>query len=64
MVLPAKYAEPLRENLANGGGATGGGGSFHTHINAIDPHSFQRAMMKNGALEKAMRNLYRRGRYR
>jgi hypothetical protein len=50
MVLPAKYANPLREQLEGGefGMAQGGGGNFNISINAIDGPSVERFIKGNG----------------
>ena len=61
MVLPAKYAEPLRESLANGGGA-GGGGGMNLNIKAIDSRSIVKALGRNGALGKALKDAHKRAR--
>jgi len=47
MVLPARYAEPLRRTV-EGGGA--GGGDVHLHVHATDADSVQRLFERNGRL--------------
>lgn len=56
MVLPKDIANPLRENLAGGGGL---GGGVSVHITAMDSRDVQRALMEGGALHKALKNLQR-----
>jgi hypothetical protein len=52
MVLPASIAEPLRANLAGGGGKSGG----DIHIHAVDAASFQRLLSNNkSGVSKALR---------
>lgn len=55
-VLPAKYAEGLR-NLIEGGGAQGGGFSPTFHINALDAKGVERVLRdNNSAVGKAVRD--------
>jgi hypothetical protein len=59
MVLPAKYAEPLRQQLEGGEGIGGGGGDVY-HINALDAKSFEDYLSRNkGALSRAVRSMGR-----
>jgi hypothetical protein len=52
MVLPASIADPLRANLAGGGGRSGG----DIHIHAVDAASFQRLLSNNkSGVAKALR---------
>ena len=46
MILPAKYADTIR-NLADNGG--GGGDTHHWHVQATDAPSFERMLMKSKA---------------
>lgn len=56
MVLPKDIANPLRENLAGGGGL---GGGLSVHITAMDSRDVYRALTEGGALHKALKNLQR-----
>lgn len=56
MVLPKDIANPLRDNLAGGGGL---GGGLSVHITAMDSRDVYRALTEGGALHKALKNLQR-----
>jgi hypothetical protein len=59
MVLPAKYAEPLREQLESGEGVGGRGGDVY-NINAIDAKSFEQFIARSkGALGRAVKGMSR-----
>jgi ribosomal protein L20 len=60
MVLPAKIANPLRENLATGGGV-GGGTNYHVHASMVDVRGLKQMFRKGGVLEKEVRSMHRRG---
>ena len=50
MVLPAKFAGPLRDMLEGGGMPGGGqGGDTHIHINAVDAKSVERLFQDHGS---------------
>ncbi|MEI7443262.1 MAG: phage tail tape measure protein [Burkholderiales bacterium] len=56
MVLPAKYADPLRDQIESGG--LGGGGHSLT-INAVDARSVERLLVDNpGAVRRALRTSF------
>jgi hypothetical protein len=60
MVLPAKYAEPLREQLESGEGVGGRGGGDVYNINAIDAKSFEQFIARSkGALGRAVKGMSR-----
>jgi len=56
MVLPKDIANPLRDNLAGGGGL---GGGLSVHITAMDSRDVYRALTEGGALHKALKSLQR-----
>jgi hypothetical protein len=60
MVLPAKYAEPLRQNLESGGGAGGRGGNVNLSVSTMDARSFEKFAKRGGAVEKVLKDLHRR----
>jgi hypothetical protein len=60
MVLPQPIADPLRQAIASGQLGGGGGSDPSVHITAMDSRSVEKALSRNGSLQKAMRNLHRR----
>lgn len=60
MVLPAKFADPLRDMLEGGGGQTDGGFAPVINIKAIDARSVQESLRAGGALRKELFGLARR----
>jgi hypothetical protein len=63
MVLPAHIAEPLRQNLAGGGGM--GGDQVHVHVHTFDAHTFREYLAKpatQGELARATNQMRRNGR--
>jgi hypothetical protein len=63
MVLPARYANVIRDMAAGGGeSSVAGGGESHVHIHvtAMDHHDVKRALLSGGALHKALKELNRR----
>lgn len=60
MVLPAQYAEPLRQTVTAGKGTRGG--DIHLHINAVDAKSFETMLSDNSsALVRTLRKAHRSG---
>jgi hypothetical protein len=56
-VLPAQYAEGLRNLVAGGGGST-----YHYHIHANDAAGFENMLRRNsGALVRAFQHAHRTG---
>jgi hypothetical protein len=54
MVLPAHIAEPLRQNLAGGGGL---GGDVHMHVTAMDAGSFREWLSRPSTQTELVRSL-------
>ena len=50
MVLPAKYANAIRDMTNGGSGGGGSSGDVHVHINAVDAHSVKRLFNDHGAV--------------
>ena len=61
MVLPAHLANPLRDSLASGGGAAGGG-DVHLHVHTMDVKGVRDWMKKNASsvIVPAVRDINRR----
>jgi hypothetical protein len=63
MVLPAKYANPLRKMLTGGGLGGGGGDNYQVQITAVDAHGLEDMLNRNfTALTKVVRKQARDGR--
>lgn len=60
MVLPAHIANPLRQNLADGGGMGSGAGGIHIHVNSASPKDMIRSLKDGGALHKVLKDYERR----
>ena len=58
MVLPEQQAEVIRD-MADGRRGSSNGGGLNVAVHAMDSRSVEKALMRNGSLQKAMKTLNR-----